>query len=58
LDRDDSLAAEAIEVNVTGKTIQLRGTVRSEAQKTRVEAAARKAAGSTPIENQIQVQQR
>ncbi len=58
LDRDDSLAAEAIEVNVTGKTIQLRGTVRSEAQKTRVEAAARKAAGLTPIENQIQVQQR
>lgn len=58
LDRDDSLAAEAIEVNVTGKTIQLRGTVRSEAQKIRVEAAARKAAGSTRIENQLRVQQR
>ncbi len=56
LDRHEGIAAEGIEVNATGRTIQLRGTVRSEEQKARLEAAARKASGSTPIENELKVQ--
>jgi len=57
LESDKGISAEGIEVIATARSIQLRGTVRTEEQKARIEAAARKAAGLTPIESDLRIQQ-
>jgi hypothetical protein len=57
LESAKGVSAEGIEVIATARSIQLRGTVRTGEQKARLEAAARKAAGSTPIESDLRIQQ-
>jgi hypothetical protein len=48
-------AAKAIQVSASGGTITLKGSVKSEEEKTRIETAAKAVAGVSKVENQLEV---
>jgi osmotically-inducible protein OsmY len=51
----DANAAQAVQVTAAGGVVTLKGTVKSEAEKTRIETATKAVAGVTKVENQIEV---
>jgi hyperosmotically inducible periplasmic protein len=48
-------AAKAIQVSASGSTVTLKGSVKSEEEKTRIETAAKAVAGVSRVENQLEV---
>jgi osmotically-inducible protein OsmY len=53
-----SVNAQNIKIITVGGKVTLRGPVRSEDERKRIEAAARRAAGSATVVNELQVNQR
>ena len=48
-------AAKNIQVSASGGTVTLKGTVKTQEEKTRIEAAAKAISGVTKVENQLEV---
>ncbi len=48
-------AAKAVQVSASGSTVTLKGSVKSEEEKTRIETAAKAVAGVSKVENQLEV---
>jgi osmotically-inducible protein OsmY len=48
-------AAENIQVSASGGTVTLKGTVKTQEEKTRIETAAKGVSGVTKVENQLEV---
>ncbi|HEY0551971.1 MAG TPA: BON domain-containing protein [Verrucomicrobiae bacterium] len=48
-------AAKAIQVSASGSTVTLKGSVKSEEEKTRIETAAKAVSGVSKVENQLEV---
>ena len=53
----DAAAASTVQVSATSSVVVLKGTVKSEAEKSRMEAAAKGVSGVTRVDNQIEVKE-